>query len=87
MFGGFIFNYNKNSSDLFVLLTHYNFPVDISRCSMLSAIVSQIFPCLDNLEMCGLHDIVSALETDDTRWATHSFITVKILSCGILVVY
>jgi len=23
--GGFIFNYNKNSSDLFVLLTHYNF--------------------------------------------------------------
>jgi hypothetical protein len=93
MFGILIFNYNKKSSDLFVLLTHYNFhlspphlkhmgyfifPVDISRCSLLSAIVSHLFPCLDNLEMCGLQDIVSVLEADDTRSATHSYVTITI---------
>jgi len=34
-----------------------------------------MFPCFDNLEMCGLQDIVSALEADDTRLATHSCVS------------
>jgi hypothetical protein len=33
-----------------------------------------MFPCLDNLEICGLQDIVSALEAEDTRLVTHSLL-------------
>ena len=46
------------------------FPVATSQRPVLSAIVSQLFPSHDYLQICGRQDISSTLETDDNRSAT-----------------
>jgi hypothetical protein len=47
------------------------FPVDISSCPALSAILSQLFSPLNPRQNCGRLDIPTALETEDNRWATN----------------
>jgi hypothetical protein len=43
----------------------YQFPVDSSWCSVLSAIMSQLFSLHSYLKICGQQDLSSALKTDN----------------------
>jgi hypothetical protein len=56
----------------------FPFPLDISSCPVLSAIVSQVFAPRGHLYLCSRQDSASVLETVDKRLLTncHNKITV-----------
>ena len=60
------------------------FPVDISRCTALSGVVSQMFPLRSHLQMCFRKDSVSSPEAEDSH-TTRNSARVIAVSVGSLV--
>ena len=59
------------AKELSILRTNFQFPVDGSPGSVLTAILSKVLLPRDHLEICGQQDFESALEADISRSAAH----------------